>query len=119
VARPAWPTRPPSEERHSVETLGRLLREIAGKTDDASIVERHVQPTIGSDRALDHGSGLRLLGHIARDADRLAAGGGQRSGRGVEGIGVDVSEHDSGARLANACAAASPMPELAPVTRAT
>ena len=37
--------------------------------------------------------------HVAGDPDRLAARGGQPSGRGVKGVGVDVSEHDSGARL--------------------
>ncbi len=83
----------------SVEALGRLLGEVAGEADDTGVVERHVQPTIGSDGVLDHGGGLRLVRHVAGDADRLAAGGGQPSGRGVEGVGVDVGEHDSGARL--------------------
>ena len=84
---------------HVVEALGRFLGEVAGETDDAGVVERHVQPTIGSDGALDRGGGLRLVRHVAADADRLAAGGGQPSGRGVEGIDVDVSENDSGARF--------------------
>ena len=84
---------------HAVEALGRLLGEVAGETDDAGVVERHVQPTIGGDGALDHGGGLRLVRHIAGDADRLATGRGQRIGRGVEGVGVDVGKHDRGARL--------------------
>ena len=84
---------------HAVEALGRLLGEVAGEADDAGVVERHVQPAVGSDGALDHRGGLRLVRHVAGDADRLVTGRGQLGGRGVEGVGVDVGEHDSGARL--------------------
>jgi short chain dehydrogenase len=62
-----------------------------------------IQPTIGSTGALNRGDSLRLIRHIAGDPHRLATCRGQRIGR----------------ASANARAAASPMPELAPVTRAS
>jgi hypothetical protein len=85
-----------------VEALARLLREVAGETEDAGVVECHVQPTVGRDGALDHGGSLRLLRHIARDADRLAAGRGQRRGRGVEGVSVDKASTTAAPASANA-----------------
>jgi hypothetical protein len=40
--------------RHAVEALGRFIAKVAGETDDAGVVECHVQPTVGRDGALDH-----------------------------------------------------------------
>ena len=72
---------------------------IAHRAEDTGVVERHVQLTEGGDRALDHGGDLRLVRHVAGDADSPVPGRGQRLGRGAQRVLVDVDEHDGGARL--------------------
>jgi hypothetical protein len=103
---------------HGVEAVGRLVGQVARVADDAGIVERHIEPTERGDCALDHGGHLVFPCHVAGDADHLAMGRRQLVGRDAQRLLVDVGEHDGGAS-ANARAAAKPMPELAPVTRAT
>ena len=49
------------------------------------------------DGALDERGDLGLVGHVARDAERLLAGGGQLVGGDAHGVLVDVGEHDGGA----------------------
>ena len=122
---------------HGIEGLCRFIGQIAHRAEDTGIIKRHVQSTEGGDRALDHGGGLHLVRHVAGDANRPVPSRSQFLGRGAQRGLVDVHEHDGSARrrdgtraacrirsaspsaAANACAVASPMPELAPVTRAT
>src|SRR5215207_123711 len=40
---------------HLVEAFRRLIGEVARETDDAGVVEGHVQPTVGGNGVLDHG----------------------------------------------------------------
>jgi hypothetical protein len=80
-----------------VEVLGRLVGRVAGRDLDAGVVEGHVEPAEGVDRALDEGGNLGLVGHVAGDGERLMTGGGELVGGGAEGVFVDVGEHDGGA----------------------
>jgi hypothetical protein len=64
---------------------------------DASVVERHVQPTEGGHRLVDHRVDLVLLGDVADHTERLVAGGGQVLGSGAKGGFVDVGQDDGGA----------------------
>jgi hypothetical protein len=82
-------------------------------------VERHVQAAEGRDRPLDHGRGLVLVGDIAADSERSIPGGGQLVGGDTKGLVVDVGQTTAAPASAKAWAVASPIPELAPVTRAT
>jgi hypothetical protein len=66
---------------HVVEGLRGFIGHIAHRTQDTGIVERHFQLTEGRDRALNHGCNLRLVRHVAGDADRPVNGRGQLSGR--------------------------------------
>ena len=59
---------------HVVEGPRGFIGQIAHRTQDTSIVERHVQLTEGGNRALDHGRGLRLVRHVAGHADRPVPG---------------------------------------------
>lgn len=78
----------------AVEDVGRLVGGVARRDLDAGVVERHVQPAEGVDRALDEGGDLVLVGHIAGHAERLITGGGQLVGRGTKRFLVHVGEHD-------------------------
>ena len=84
---------------HVVEGRCRFIGQIAHRPQDTGIVERHVQPTEGRDRAPDHGRDLRLVRHVAGDADRPVTGRGQLPGRGAQRVLVDIDENDRGARL--------------------
>ena len=76
------------------------------------------RPKVSTVRSTSGGD-LVLVGDVAGDAEHLVAGGGQLVGGGVERVLVDVGEDHRGPASAKACAVASPMPEPAPVTRAT
>jgi hypothetical protein len=84
---------------HVIEGPRGFIGQIAHRTQDTGIVERHVQLTEGRDRALDHGRDLRLVRHVAGDADRPVTGRGQLPGRGAQRVLVDIAENDRGARL--------------------
>lgn len=84
---------------HVIEGPRGFIGQIAHRTQDTGIVERHVQLTEGRDRALDHGRDLRLVRHVAGDADRPVTGRGQLPGRGAQRVLVDIDENDRGARL--------------------
>ena len=90
-----------------------------GRDLDAGVVERHVEPPEGVDGRVHHGGHAVLVGDVAGDAERLVAGGGQLVGGGLEGGLVDVGQDDRGSGFGEGAAVARPMPELAPVTRAT
>ena len=49
------------------------------------------------DRALDERGDLGFVGHVAGDAERLMARGGQLVAGGTDRVLVDVGEHDGGA----------------------
>ena len=104
---------------HVVEGSRGFIGQIAHRTQDTGIVERHVQLTEGRDRALDHGRDLRLVRHVAGDADRPVTGRGQLPGRGAQRVLVDIDENDRGARLGECPRGRESDAELAPVTRAT
>jgi hypothetical protein len=72
------------------------------------------EPAEGVDRALDEGGDLGLVGHVARDAERLMIRGGQLVGGGAERVLVDAGEHDGGAGCGEGPALSRPMPEPAP-----
>jgi hypothetical protein len=82
-------------------------------------VERHVQAAEGRHRPLDHGRGLVLVGDIAADSERSIPGGGQLVGGGTKRPVVDVGQDNGSARFGEGLGGGQPIPELAPVTRAT
>ena len=58
-----------------------------------ALLKRHVKPAEGGDGALDHCGDLRLVRHVAGDADCPVARCGQFLGGGQKGIFVRVGEH--------------------------
>jgi hypothetical protein len=58
-----------------------------------------IQPAEISDRLLDHGIDLRVVGDIAADGDGLMALGAQFLGRGAHRILVPVGQRDGRPRL--------------------
>ena len=82
----------------------RLIGGVADETEDAGIVERHVQPTERLDRTLDHGRDLCLVRHVTGDPDRLVTGRSELLGRDAERALVDVGQDDGRARLGVATA---------------
>ena len=84
---------------HVVEGPRGFIGQIPHGTQDTGIVERHVQLTEGRDRALDHGRDLRLVRHVAGDADRPVTGRGQLPSRDAQRVLVDIDENNRGARL--------------------
>jgi hypothetical protein len=66
---------------------------------DASIVERHVEPAILCDRAIDHRGHLRLVGDVAGDTDGGAALQNEPLGLLRGEIFVYVGQQDGGAAL--------------------
>jgi hypothetical protein len=81
----------------AIEVLGRLVGRIGQTEHDAGVVEGHVEPTEGVHDAVDEAGDLVLVGHVAGDAERLMAGGGQLVGGSRERVLVDVGERDGGA----------------------
>ena len=79
--------------------LDRLLGGVRRRHLDAGIVERHVEPAVLCDRAVDHRGHLRLVGDIAGDADRGAALEDDPLGLLRGEIAVYVGQHDGGAAL--------------------
>jgi hypothetical protein len=78
----------------AIEALGRLVGRISGRDHDAGIVEGLVEPAEVVHGAVDEAGDLGLVGHVAGDAERLMAGGGQLVGGSRERVLVDVGEHD-------------------------
>ena len=81
------------------KALRGFIGQIAHRTKDTGIVERHVQLTERRDRAFDHGRDLRLVRHVACDTDRPVTGRGQLLSRDAQRVLVDIDEDDRGARL--------------------
>ena len=67
---------------HPLEVLGRLVGRVARREHDAGVVERHVEPAERRRRCARPWRRPRLVGHVAGDAERLVARGGQLLGRG-------------------------------------
>src|SRR4029077_8111476 len=84
---------------HAVEGTRGFVGQIAHRTQDTGIVERHVQLTEGGNRALDHGRGLRLVRHVAGYADRPVPGRGKPPGCDTQRALVNIDENDGGASL--------------------
>ena len=70
-----------------------------GGTWIASIVERHVEPAVLCDRAVDHRGNLRLIGDVAGDADCGVAIENDPLRLLRREIAVYVGQHDGGAAL--------------------
>jgi hypothetical protein len=103
------------DRSYAIEFFATGIRGFDGRTLNAGIVERRVQPPEGGDGPLHHCRHLCFFGDIASDADRVAAGGNA-----ILGCGTKTSTSASAAPAsANALAVASPIPETAPVTSAT
>jgi hypothetical protein len=111
---------------HVVEGTRGFVGQIAHRTQDTGVVEHHVQPTEGGNRALDHGRGLRLVRHVAGHADRPVTNQGKPFGCGAQRALVKITvlkdslgrrkvvsargpQCRSLIRVANAFAVASPM----------
>jgi hypothetical protein len=104
---------------HLVEALGRLIGWVASEADDAGIVEGHVQPAVGRDGALDHLGDLHLIRHsqvtpMAWWPSAVNPSVARRSASSSMSASTTAAPAS-----AKAFTLASPMPELAPVTRAT
>ena len=104
---------------HAVEGTRGFLGQIAHRTQDTGIVERHVQLSEGGNCALDHGRGLRLVRHVAGHANRPVPGRHKPSFAARSVLSLISTRTTAAPDSANAFAVASPIPELAPVTRAT
>src|SRR4051812_20179734 len=115
----AGPDAPEIDRIHTIEVLGRLVRCVARRDLNAGVVEGHVEPAEASNRAVDHRGDLSLVRYIAGNSNRLMTRRGQRVGRCTQAFLVDVGEHDGRACFGKGPCSRSPMPELAPVTRAT
>jgi hypothetical protein len=84
---------------HVVEGTRGFIDQIAYRTQDTGVVERHVQLTEGGNCALDHGRDLRLVRHVTGHADRLVPGRRKPLGRGAQLALVNIDENDGGAGL--------------------
>jgi len=84
---------------HVVEGTRGFIGQIAHRTQDTGIVERHVQLTEGGNRSLDHGRGLRLVRHVAGHADRPVPGRRKPFGRRAQRALVNIDKNDGGASL--------------------
>ena len=103
-----------------VEQVGGFVGGVGGWGLDAGVVERHVEPAERGDGAVDHRGDLVLVGDVAGDAEHLVSGGLQVVGGGAaSGVVVVAARTTAAPASAKARAVARPMPELAPVTRAT
>ena len=104
-----------------VEQFGGFVGGVGGWGLDAGVVERHVEPAERGDGAVDHRRDLVLVGDVAGDAEHLMPGSLQivRSRAGCAGVVVVAASTTAAPASAKARAVARPMPELAPVTRAT
>ena len=95
------------------------LRVRGERNHDPGVVERHVQAAERLDRR-GHGPGdLVLVGDVAGDRQRPAAGGGELVGQTLGGITVAVEDGDARADLGEgARTVAAPIQALPPVTNA-
>ncbi len=84
---------------HAVEDLGRFVGGVGRRSLDAGVVEREVEPAEARHGAFYKCGDLLLVGHVAYDAERLTARGGQLGRRGPEGLLVAVGKHDGGPGL--------------------
>lgn len=95
----AGPDPPLINRGDALEILDQLVGGVRRRHLDAGIVERHVEPAVLCDRAVDHRGHLRLVGDIAGDTDRGAAFEDDPLGVLRREITVYVSQHDGGAAL--------------------
>ena len=100
-----------------VEHLGGLVGGVDGGGLDAGVVVGHVQAAERLDGPGDGGGDLVLVGDVAAHGKYVVPGVAQLGLGRVEGVGVDIGVVAAPAS-AKARAVASPIPELAPVTRA-
>ena len=84
---------------HAVEGLGRFVGGVGRRGLDAGVVEREVEPAEARHGSVYERGDLPLVGHVADDAERLTARGGQLGRRGPEGLLVAVGKHDGGPGL--------------------
>jgi hypothetical protein len=104
---------------HLVERRDVLVGQVSGRAGDAGVVEGQVEPAELGHGPVDHGRHLCFVGDVAQHPDRPVAAVGQcLCGSGERGL-VDVGEDDGRAGLGERLRGGSPMPDLAPVTRAT
>ena len=77
-----------------VEACGRLFRHWTHWPENACVVIGHVEPAEGRDRAFHHSGGLRLIGDIAGDCDRLVTRLFERFDRRGQGLLIAIGEHN-------------------------
>ena len=102
-----------------VEQVGGFVGGVGGWGLDAGVVECHVEPAERGDGAVDHRGDLGLVGDVAGDAEHLMPGGCRSSAAALDGFVAWATRATAAPASAKARAVARPMPELAPVTRAT
>ena len=83
---------------------------------DPGVVEGHVEPTEALDAGRDHRLDVGFVGDIGADRHRARP---DRARRVIHAVGVAVGHRDLRALRAKSCAAASPIPDAAPVISAT
>ncbi len=103
----------------AVELLGALLGGVGRRRHDPGVVVRQVEPPVRLHGPVDGGGDLGLVGDVAAQREGLVPGVGQFPRGGGDGPLVEVGEGHGGAGLREGQAVARPMPEPAPVTKAT
>jgi hypothetical protein len=103
----------------TIQALGRLIGRVTRRNLHAGIVERHVQPTEGGNRALDHRGGLSFICHVAGDAGRLCPAAVRWSVAACTAASSMSASTTAAPASPNAWGVTSPMPEPSPVTSAT
>ncbi len=93
----AGPHSPLVHRDHALKMLAWLIGGVRGRHLNAGIVEGHVEPAVFRDRAVYHRGHLRLVGHVAGNADCVTALVDDPFGLLRGEIAVQVGQHDGGA----------------------